>query len=137
MAAFNGCLGYVNQGDAQTKMPGVTLWNFGEKAKIASHQDSDIPCTEQHEPGGVTGSGRINCNLKTGGGPPLRAGDKVALELHVDDSGQNYIDIPEAVIEEMVDMEVDISDGTKVITYSYSFMANSWTLEGALAPAAP
>ncbi|OHB83804.1 MAG: hypothetical protein A2V98_19895 [Planctomycetes bacterium RBG_16_64_12] len=51
----------------------------------------------------------------------MEEGDAVTLELHVDDSGANYYEVPAMI--ETIRAEVDISEG-KTIAYVVTFSGN-------------
>lgn len=137
MAAFNGCKGTVKYGSSPTELLGVSRWSMSETVKNNDYADNTTGCATKTNMGAKTTSITIDVNAQDGvdkGKPPLRAGDEVEIELHIDDTGANYFSGTAAVLG-LNDYTVDIMN-QELVTYSYDLkvqglLVGNGTLESA------
>lgn len=123
MAAFNGCLGTV-YADSE-EILGIKNWEFSEEAESEAYRDNTTGCNSHYNVSGVETTGSFSVNLQTGatkGKLPLRARDRVTLQLHIDDTGDNYFE-QECIITSVGPYSVSPEDGS-LVTCDFSFVVN-------------
>lgn len=127
MAAFNGCLGTIKKGaeGSAEEILGVSRWAWSEEAASQRYADNTTNCKTKTNAGPGTETVEFDVNLQDGvtkGKPPLRAGDVIRCEFHIDDTEENYWS-GEIVVLQMTDYEVNTETGD-LVSVSYTADVN-------------
>jgi hypothetical protein len=114
--AFSGKSGTAKVNDEDVAE--VTAWSFEPTANIEKYASNatsghkkGVACVEDF-------SGSITTKLDANGNMPFRIGDTATVELHVDDTNENYIEAP--IIIGTHPIPCDINDG-KIVEVQYGF----------------
>ncbi len=110
MSVISGKDGTLKLGDGEVAR--VTHWRIEKTGRAKAYTANDTGGARRRVPGVKDCAGRFEIKASDSAGVPVEEGDAATLELHVDDSGANYYEVP-AIIE-AIRAEVDISEGTAV-----------------------
>lgn len=99
----------------------VADWRIEKTSANKSYVANDTGGVRRRMPGVKDCSGRMEIKAISEGPAPLAEGEILAMELHVDASGENYYSL--SAIVDAVRLEVDISQGTPV-AYVVTFSGN-------------
>lgn len=119
MAVISGKDGTLKLGDTQVTR--VTHWKIEKTSGGKAYTANDTGGARKRVPGVKDCSGRFEIKAGDSDAVPVEEGDAVTLQLHVDDSGANYYDVP--AIVEAIRAEVDISEG-KTVAHVVAFSGN-------------
>ena len=96
----------------------VTAWNFEPSTNVPKYASNATDGHKVGVPAVDDFTGSITTKLDADGNMPLRIGDIVTLELHVDDTEANYISAPVVIASHPI--PCDINDG-EIVEVQYSF----------------
>ena len=99
----------------------LTRWRIEKTVGQKAYTANDTGGARKRVVGVQDCTGQFKIQLTESGNVPVEEGDAVTLELHVDDSGNNYYEVP-AVIDR-VHAETDVSEG-KTVAQSIDFSGN-------------
>ena len=99
----------------------VTHWKIEKTSGAKAYTANDTGGARKRVSGVKDCAGRFEIKASDSAGVPVEQGDAATLELHVDDSGANYYEVP-AIID-AIRAEVDISEG-KTIGHVVAFSGN-------------
>ena len=119
MAFISGKDGTLFASD--TEVTQLTHWRIEKSVRHKAYTANDTGGSRKRVAGARDCTGRFEIQLTESGNVPVEEGDAVTLELHVDDSGNNYYEVP-AVIDR-VRAETDVSEG-KTVAQSIDFSGN-------------
>ncbi len=119
MAILSGKDGTVYKGG--TPLVPLSAWRLALKCETYAYSTNDSGGAMRRVAGATDCKGRLRIALAEGQSCPLAPGQSVALQLHVDATGQNYYELP-AVIER-VELAVELSSG-EPLAYEAAFAAN-------------
>ena len=112
---------------------GLTQWLLRKTSANKAYTANDTGGARKRVAGVKDCSGRCRIKAARDRSLPLDEGDAVTLQLHVDDSGENYYEVPAVV--DAVRLAADVSRG-KIVTYVCEFSGNGpVTAYGVLDPA--
>lgn len=135
MPSMSGCMGTVKYGASKEKWLGAAYWTYNEASQHGEYSDNTTDCAKFKIPGNPTGNGSIRTNLQITSGPPVAINDEVDLELHVDDTGQNYL--AGLALVTALGISNEIENASEVPTYEVSYEAQGlFTRHGSLLPPA-
>ena len=119
MSFISGKDGTLKLGDAEVTQ--VTNWRIEKTRDNKAYTANDTGAARKRVPGASDCSGRFEIKATASGHVPVEEGDTVMLELHVDDSGENYYEVP--AIVDVIRADVDISEG-KTVAHLVAFSGN-------------
>ncbi len=119
MSFISGKDGTLKLGDAEVTQ--VTNWRIEKASRNKAYTANDTGAARKRVPGAKDCSGRFEIQAADSGHVPVEEGDTVMLELHVDDSGENYYEVP--AIVDLIRANVDISEG-KTVAHLVTFSGN-------------
>lgn len=122
MAVLSGKDGTLKLGGAEVTP--ITHWKIEKTAASKAYSANDTGGARKRVPGAKDCSGRFEIQATDSGNVPVEEGDAVTLQLHVDDSGENYYEVPALV--ERIRAEVDISEG-RTVAHVVTFSGNGPT----------
>lgn len=96
----------------------VTGWNFEPSIGAPKYASNNTSGHKKAVAAVADFSGSITTKLDSAGNMPMRIGDGVTLELHVDDSTENYISVPALIVSHPI--PCDINDG-EIVEVEYGF----------------
>lgn len=135
MPSQSACTGTVKYGVSKSELLGVKRFSTEESATAGTYSDNTTNCAKQKIGGTPSANGSMEVNVQITTGPPLRVNDEVELELHFDDTGQNYISGTAIITRHGI--SASIEEGAEVPNYTYDF---EWqglpTYNGSLEPPA-
>jgi hypothetical protein len=99
----------------------VTDWRIEKSSANKSYTANDTGGARKRVPGVKDCSGRLEIKADGTCPLPLCEGECVALELHVDGSGENYYEL--AAVVEAIGLSVDVGRGSP-IAYRVGFSGN-------------
>ena len=109
-------------------------WKLTTTSHNPEYAANDTGGWKQRVPGVQDCAGRFQVKATDDRHCPVNEGDAVALQLHVDATGDNYYDVP-AIIEKIV-VDVNISKG-EIIAYLIDFAGSGPLVKyGVVGPAA-
>jgi hypothetical protein len=119
MSVISGKDGTLKLGD--TEVTRVTHWKIEKTSGGKAYTANDTGGATKRVAGVKDSCGRFEIKASDSAAVPVEEGDAVALELHVDDSGANYYQVP--AIVDAIRAEVDISEG-KTVAHIVTFSGN-------------
>jgi hypothetical protein len=119
VALISGKDGTLKLGD--TEVTRVTHWRIEKTSGGKAYTANDTGGAKKRVAGVKDCSGRFEIKAGDSAAVPVDEGDTVTVELHVDDSGANYYEVP--AIVGTIRAEVDISEG-KTVTHVVHFAGN-------------
>jgi len=119
MSVISGKDGTLKLGDAEVTQ--VANWRIEKTSAGKTYTANDTGGSKKRVAGTKDCSGRFEIKATDSANAAVEEGDAVTLELHVDDSGANYYEVPAMI--ETIRAEVDISEG-KTIAYVVTFSGN-------------
>jgi hypothetical protein len=119
MSFISGKDGTLKLGD--TEVTQVTNWRIEKASRNKAYTANDTGAARRRVPGARDCSGRFEIKTTDSDHLPVEGGDTVMLELHVDDSGENYYEVP--AIVDLIRANVDISEG-KTVPHLVTFSGN-------------
>ncbi len=99
----------------------VVHWQIEKTAGNRAYTANDTGGARKRVPGAKDCAGRLEVKATDSGNVSVAEGDVVALELHADDSGDNYYEL--SAIVDSIRVEVDISEG-KPVACAIAFSGN-------------
>jgi hypothetical protein len=99
----------------------MTRWRIEKTVRHKAYTANDTGGARKRVAGARDCTGRFEIQLTESGNVPVEEGDAVTLELHVDDSGNNYYEVP-AVID-AIRAATDVSEG-ETVSLSIDFSGN-------------
>jgi hypothetical protein len=119
MAVLSGKSGtlYLNSDEVTP----VSNWKFTITSNNPSYAANDTGGWKQRAAGVCDSTGSFQVKVDDSGHCPVAEGDAATLQLHVDNSGNNYYQVP-AIIDK-IEVEVDLSAG-KILAYAVEFSGN-------------
>lgn len=118
--AFSGKNGTAKVGGAD--IAEVTAWNFEPSANVPKYASNATDTHKVGVPAVEDFSGSITTKLDADGNMPFHVGDIATLQLHVDDTGQNYIEAQVVIASDPI--PCDINDG-EIVEVEYGFEPRS------------
>ena len=119
MSVISGKDGTLKLGD--TEVTRVTHWKIEKTSGGKAYTANDTGGAKKRVAGVKDCSGRFEIKAGDSDAVPVEEGDVVTLQLHVDDSGANYYEVP--AIVDTIRAEVDISEG-KTVAHVVAFSGN-------------
>ena len=119
MSVISGKDGTLHIGDSEVTP--MTNWTLEKTSSNKDYAANDTGGSKQRVAGVKDCSGSFEVKATDTGNVPLDEGDPVTLELHVDDSGNNYYQVP-AIIDR-IQVDVDINQG-EIVAYAIDFSGN-------------
>ncbi|HUT94871.1 MAG TPA: hypothetical protein VMY37_35765 [Thermoguttaceae bacterium] len=119
MSVISGKDGTLKLGD--TEVTRVTQWKIEKTSGARAYTANDTGGAKKRVAGVKDCSGRFEIKAGDSDAVPVEEGDVVTLQLHVDDSGANYYEVP--AIVDTIRAEVDISEG-KTVAHVVAFSGN-------------
>ena len=104
-----------------TEVTQVTNWRLDKASHNKSYTANDTGAARKRVPGAKDCAGRFEIKATGFRHLPVEEGDAMVLELHVDDSGENYYEVP--AIVDVIKADVDISEG-KTVAHVVTFSGN-------------
>ena len=99
----------------------LTRWTLRRTSRNKAYTANDTGGAWKRTTGSKDATGRFLVQVTDSGSAPVEEGDAVTLELHVDDTDENYYRVP-AVIDS-VGTEVDVDRG-ELVGYRVGFSGN-------------
>ncbi len=131
MAVLSGKNGTLYIGDDEVTP--VSNWKLSITGNNPHYVANDTGGWRKRAAGAKDCSGSFEVKVQQGGNCPVEQGDSITLKLHVDDTGDNYYQLP-AIIDR-IDVDVDISQG-RIVAQAVNFSGNgAITSYGVLAKA--
>jgi hypothetical protein len=119
MPVLSGKDGTLRLGN--TEVLHVVFWQIEKTAAARAYTANDTGGARRRVSGVKDATGRLEVKATESGNVPVAEGDPIELELHADNSGENYYVL--AAIVDSVRVEVHISEGTPV-AYAIRFSAD-------------
>jgi hypothetical protein len=119
MSFLSGKDGTLKLGDAEVTQ--VTNWIIEKASRNKAYTANDTGAARKRVPGAHDCSGRFEIKTTDSVHVPVEEGDTGTLELHVDDSGENYYEV--FAIVDRIRAHVDISEG-KAVSHVVTFSGN-------------
>jgi len=119
MALLSGKDGTVRL--AQGELLRVTEWRIEKTSTNKSYAANDTGGARKRVPGVKDCAGRLEIKADDAAGAPVGEGDVLALELHADDSAENYYEL--SAIVDAVRVEVDVGLA-RPVAYVVAFSGN-------------
>lgn len=117
MAAFKGCLGTVYLNDTSPEeVLGVSMWEMSQSVKNQDYSDNTTGCNISTIMGAKTTKVNLDVNMQDGvtkGLPPIMCGSEHVVQLHIDDTTENYFEMTLAFLT-MDNYNVNMDTGDKV-----------------------
>jgi hypothetical protein len=119
MPAYNACEATVfdvTDGDPGDEVLGLSSVEWGEEAEVSEYTDNTTGCTKAALAGPITRDGQLTVNLQDGaekGKLPFRAGQTKTLQVHIDQTGNNYWEL-EVLITAVQDYNHDLNSADPV-----------------------
>jgi hypothetical protein len=123
MAVLSGKNGTIHL-DGSPIAP-VSNWRLAVTSSNVDYVANDTGGWKCRAPGPRDSSGSFQLKVDDGGQCPVAKGDAVTLDLHVDQTGDNYYSA--AAIIDKIEVEVDIGAG-KIVAYAVEFSGNGAVL---------
>ena len=112
----------------------VTNWRLEKISGNKDYAANDTGGSKKRVAGVKDCSGSFEIKATDTGNVPVDEGDTVTLDLHIDDTGNNYYEVP--AIVDRVAVDVDINEG-EIVAYAVDFSGNGTiTPHGVVAKAA-
>lgn len=92
-----------------TELVPITNWKTKPTVATSAFHTNESGGSKNREAGVEDSTGSFDLKLKEGAFFPVERGQKVVLQLHIDETTQNYYEVP-AIIKEW-DLDCDINDG--------------------------
>ncbi len=119
MSVISGKDGTLKLGD--TEVTRVTHWKIEKTSGARAYTANDTGGAKKRVAGVKDCAGRFEIKAGDSDAVAVEEGDAVTLQLHVDDSGANYYEVP--AIVDTIRAEVDISEG-KTVAHVVTFSGN-------------
>jgi hypothetical protein len=116
MSVISGKDGTLHVGSGEVTP--VTNWRLEKTSGNKAYAANDTGGARRRVAGVRDCRGSFEVKATSTGHMPVDEGDSVTLQLHVDDSGNNYYQVP-AIIDQ-VRVDVDISQG-EIVAYVIDF----------------
>lgn len=108
----------------------ITGWSWSRETALHAYGSNSTAGHKRKVAGMKDNSGSFTGMIHDGGAIPIDEGDAVTLQLHVDETGNNFYSVP--AIVESIEVEVDINDGAPV-GYTANFQGDgAYTKNGAV-----
>ncbi|MEE9603281.1 MAG: hypothetical protein V3V75_08255 [Thermoguttaceae bacterium] len=99
----------------------VSNWRLRITSDNPNYAANDTGGWKQRAAGVRDSSGSFDVKVDSGGNCPVEEGDSITLKLHVDDTGNNYYEVPALI--DRIEVEVDINEG-RIVAYGLDFSGN-------------
>ncbi|NQT36195.1 MAG: hypothetical protein HQ581_01820 [Planctomycetes bacterium] len=99
----------------------VTNWRLVKTSDNKNYAANDTGGAKKRVAGVKDCSGTLEIKADDTANVPVEEGDAVALKLHVDDTGNNYYDVPAMI--DRIEVDVDIDRG-EIVAYFVAFSGN-------------
>jgi len=99
----------------------VSNWRLQITSDNPNYAANDTGGWKQRAAGVRDSSGSFDVKVDSGGNCPVEEGDSITLKLHVDETGNNYYEVPALI--DRIEVEVDINEG-RIVAYGLDFSGN-------------
>ncbi len=119
MASYSGKQGTLKKGDPAVEVTDVRNWVFRERDLTLRWASNMSGAWRRALPGVREFSGSFQAHAQDGlNSAPAYAGERVTLQLHVDGTGDNFINAPVLITEAQI--RIDLDDG-QVVLWEFAF----------------
>ena len=126
MPGFSGKTGTTKKGGSEFYE--VNSWNFNPSTNVPKYASNLTGGFKRGISAVRDSNGTVEVKIQENASMPFHDGDQIALELHGDDSGNNYIEV--TAIISGTPINVDIDNGEPV-SATYNFEGSlAWTGHG-------
>ena len=119
MPGFSGKLGTAKK--AGTAIVDITTWNFTPLFELNEYMSNLTNGRKARIVAGGDSSGSFECLADSAGNAPVREGEQLVLQLHVDDTGLNYYEVQALVSD--VPISSDVTGGANT-AFTVNFAEN-------------